>query len=182
MMTELVDRALAFGFSHAGAMDAKKLVVRQEVRDMCSVDKCRQYNQSWMCPPACGSIAENQEKLSRYQVGIIVQTTGEMEDDFDIEVIEEAGGTQKKRFEAFSKILRAEFPDMLPLTSGACTLCEKCSYPDAPCRHPGEATPSMEAFGLVVSDVCTANGVPYYYGKHTITYTGCYLFTSSQED
>ena len=180
-MQSLIDRALAFGFSHAGALDAKKLVVRHEVRDMCRADKCRQFGKNWMCPPACGSIEDNQTILSRYAQGIILQTTGELEDDFDIETMEAAGEAQKTRFLAFSRELRAQFPDMLPLTSGACSLCPACTYPDTPCRHPNEAAPSMEAFGLVVSDVCADNGIPYYYGPRTITYTGCLLFTSSQE-
>jgi hypothetical protein len=33
----------------------------------------------------------------------------------------------------------------------------------------------MEAYGLLVSDVCQKAGLPYYYGKQTITYTSCIL-------
>ena len=179
-MNDLVKRALEFGFSHAGMLDASTLKVRHEVRDMCSADKCKMYDRTWMCPPACGSIEDNQKIIESYQTGLIVQTTGELEDDFDIETMEEAGADQKVKFQAFARELRNQFPNMLPLTSGACTLCETCTYPDSPCKNPIEASPSMEAFGLVVSDVCTANGVSYYYGPRTITYTGCYLFQSQE--
>ena len=34
---------------------------------------------------------------------------------------------------------------------------------------------SMEAFGLLVSEVCTKNGLSYYYGPKTITFTACIL-------
>ncbi len=175
-MPDLIQRALAFGFSHAGPLDARTLVLRPEVRDMCSVDKCRQYGKSWMCPPACGSIEDNQAVLDGFTAGLIVQTTGQLEDDFDYEVMEQAGKDQKRLFQAFARELQQEYPGMMALTSGACDLCERCTYPDAPCVHPDQAVPSMEAFGLVVSEACRLNDIPYYYGPLTITYTGCYLF------
>ncbi len=170
-----MNKALAFGFSGAAKLDVATLALRQEVRDMCGADKCRQYGKSWMCPPGCGSLEDNAEQLKKYSVGLLVQTVGQLEDDFDYESMEEAGALQKKRFALFARELKQEYPELLALSSGACDLCEKCTYPDAPCRRPGEAAPSMEAFGLVVSDVCTSNGLPYYYGPRTIAYTSCYL-------
>ncbi len=175
VVNTLVRRAEAFGFSHAGALDAGTLRLRAEVRGMCAADKCHMYNKSWMCPPACGSLAENAEKLRRYGWGIIVQTTARLEDDFDIEAMQEAGRLQGERFVAFREDLEKEYPGLLPLGSGGCRRCGACTYPHAPCRFPDKAMPSMEAFGLLVSDVCADNGIPYYYGPGTLTYTGCYL-------
>lgn len=175
MLERWVDAATAFGFSHAGPLRADTLWLRPEVRDMCSVDRCRKYGRSWMCPPACGSLEENHERIKPYTDGIIVQTTAELEDDFDYETMEAAGAKQKELFLAFRRELAKEFSGLLALTSGGCDLCEVCTYPDAPCIHPEDAMPSMEAFGLVVSDVCQQNDLPYYYGPGTITYTGCYL-------
>ncbi len=171
----LVRRAEAFGFSHAGALNASLLRLRTEVRDMCAADKCKKYGRSWMCPPACGSLAENAEKLRAYRWGIIVQTTAQLEDDFDIETMQEAARLQGERFLAFRAQLVSDYPSLLPLGSGGCFFCEACTYPGAPCRFPDKAMPSMEAFGLLVSDVCADNGIPYYYGPGTLTYTGCYL-------
>ncbi|MBQ8925438.1 MAG: DUF2284 domain-containing protein, partial [Clostridia bacterium] len=39
-----------------------------------------------------------------------------------------------------------------------------------------KAMSSMEAYGLFVTRVCKDNGVPYYYGPKTITYTACVLY------
>lgn len=175
MLESWVDAATAFGFSHAGLLRVDTLRLRPEVRDMCNADKCRRYNKSWMCPPACGTLEENYEKIKPYTEGLLVQTTGVLDDDFDYETMEAAGKKQKELFMAFRRELAAAFESVLALTSGSCDLCEACTYPDAPCLHPGEAVPSIEAIGLVVSDVCTDNGLPYYYGPGTITYTGCYL-------
>ena len=64
---------------------------------------------------------------------------------------------------------------MLPIGAGCCTKCKVCTYPDAPCRFPDQAFSSMEAYGMLVTQVCKANGLEYYYGPCTIAYTSCYL-------
>ena len=75
----------------------------------------------------------------------------------------------------FEKKLREIYPDMLAIGSGCCTKCKVCTYPDAPCRFPKQAFSSMEAYGMLVTQVCQANGLKYYYGDCTIAYTSCYL-------
>jgi predicted metal-binding protein len=174
-MESLAAQALAFGFSHAAGLDAGTLQPREEVRAMCAADRCHLYGRSWMCPPACGSLKDNRALLQTYRTGLLVQTTGALEDDFDFEGMQRIGEEQSRLFAAFRGRLAEAYPKLLPLSAGGCRLCEACTYPDAPCRCPGEATQSMEAFGLVVSDACAANGLGYYYGPRTITYTGCYL-------
>ncbi|MDR3254968.1 MAG: DUF2284 domain-containing protein [Synergistaceae bacterium] len=172
---ELEKRALAHGFSHVSALRAGTLRPRPEVREMCGADKCQHFNKSWMCPPACGPLEENAKLLLGYSDGLIVQTTGDLDDDFDYESMRDAGRLQGRLFASFNKELKGEYRSVLALGNGCCGLCEKCAYPDGPCRKPDEATQSMEAFGLVVSDVCRENGLGYYYGPRTITFTGCYL-------
>jgi predicted metal-binding protein len=174
-MNDLLKRALAHGFSHASTLCAEVLRPRAEVRDMCRADKCRHYDRSWMCPPACGSLVENERRIREYASGLIVQTTGELDDDFDYESMAETERRQERLFAAFNRALKLEYPRVLALGSGCCELCAECAYPGVPCRHPDDATQSMEAFGLVVSDVCRENGLGYYYGPKTITFTGCYL-------
>ncbi|MDR3166217.1 MAG: DUF2284 domain-containing protein [Synergistaceae bacterium] len=174
-MDNLVIKAVNYGFSHAALLDASTLRARSEVRDMCGADRCNRYGKNWRCPPACGSIEENAQAMSAYRTGLIVQTTGELEDDFDYESMAAAGRRQKELFISFRDELTGEYPGMLALGNGACTECAKCAYPDAPCVAPERSVSSMEAFGLVVSDVCEKNGLGYYYGPRTITYTGCYL-------
>ena len=59
--------------------------------------------------------------------------------------------------------------------AGACTRCEACTYPHAPCRFPELVHPSMEACGLLVSEVCTKNDMDYNHGQNTITLVSCCL-------
>jgi len=174
-MTGLVAAALDFGFSHAALLDPATLAVREEVRDMCAADRCQMFGRSWTCPPGSGPLSQNRRTVARYRTGLLVQTTAELEDPYDYEGMMAADAEQKRLLAEFREELWPDYPDLLTLGNGACTICPTCTYPDAPCRLPERAIESMEAFGLIVSDTCSANGLGYYYGPETVTYTGCYL-------
>jgi predicted metal-binding protein len=170
--------ASEIGFECMGMCSAKELVAREEVRSMCSANKCQVFDHSWACPPACGDIAYFQERMRAHEHCLIVQTVAEMEDDFDVETMEEAGERQKQRVldlvEAIDKAgLSAE---TMTLSAGTCTLCKTCTYPDEPCRFPDKRLVSMEAAGLVVSEVCMQAGIEYNHGPLTMTYSGCVLY------
>jgi predicted metal-binding protein len=171
----LIKEAEEAGFSQSGELNLDALVFMPEVRDMCRADLCHHYGKNWRCPPACGGIEEASERAARYGYGLIVQTIGQMEDDFDYPTIEATSSKHKADFAVFTERLRARYGDILPMGAGTCTLCETCTYPDEPCRHPDESISSMEAYGLWVSKVCELSGVPYNNGPKTITFTSCCL-------
>lgn len=165
----------SIGFETVGSCPASALKVRSEVRDMCAADKCRSYGHSWACPPGCGDLAGYQEMIDGMSTCYVAQTVMELEDEFDIETMTEAAESNRERFERLSAVLAECVPGAKVLSSGTCTICKPCTYPDAPCRFPDRALVSMEAAGLVVGDVCTSAGIPYNHGKNKIAYTGCVL-------
>lgn len=169
-----MEEAKKVGFEAVAPLDADKLVCRTEVRDMCAVNQCGCYGTTWSCPPACGSIESCSEKITQFQRGFLVQTIGEIEDSLDIESIMEIGERHAERFRSLALRVKEDIPSALALGAGTCKVCSKCAYPE-PCRFPEKAFSSMEAFGLVVSDTCTASGVPYYYGATKLANTGCFL-------
>ncbi|MDD4796286.1 MAG: DUF2284 domain-containing protein [Eubacteriales bacterium] len=171
----LIQEALDCGFSQAGELNVAALEFMPEVRDMCRADRCHQYGKNWRCPPGCGSIEEAAARAAQYSYGILVQTIGHMEDNFDYETMQQTGETHKQNFATLVDRVKERHPDMLPMGAGTCTLCETCTYPDAPCRYPDKSIASMEAYGLWVSRVCELSNIPYNNGKLTITYTSCYL-------
>ena len=175
MVERALEQARLQGFSHFTSLDVKTLDFMQEVRDMCAADRCRKYGKSWMCPPGCGSLDDSIEKAKKYKEGIIVQTTKTLDDMFDYEEMQQLGKMHMVNFRKLREALFADYPDLLALGAGGCDICESCSYPDAPCRFPERAIPSMEAYGLFVSKVCENNGLGYYYGEGTLTYTSCVL-------
>lgn len=173
---EIMDLANESGFTRAVKLDVATIDLNPEVRKMCADNKCKIYDTNWACPPGCGTLAECDEKVKNYKYGVIVQTTGELEDSFDFEGMEETKKKHNAYFDQFVNALSDKKITMLPLGDGCCSLCEKCSYPDEPCRFPDKAFSSMEAFGILVSDLCKLNNIDYYYGPNTLTYVGCVLF------
>lgn len=165
-----------YGFSHWGTIAADQLVLRSEIRDICADGKCGKYDKCWSCPPACGTLEEISEKIAGFRWGLLLQMTGQMEDEFDFEAILETERKLKKCFYKLSDRLRADGEELFAMSAGACTICDTCTYPNHPCRFPEKLFPSMEACGLVVLDICTKAGLGYNYGKNTITFTGCILF------
>ena len=170
-----INLAKEVGFEAVCPINMESLCPMQEVRDMCAADKCRAYGKRWVCPPGCGSIEHCRDKISHYSGGILVQTVGSLQDEFDLEGIDRAQKTHDKRFKTLARQVRYFEKDCLPLSAGTCTRCEVCTYPDKPCRYPDKILSSMEAYGLLVSDVCTKSGMPYYRGENTITFTSCIL-------
>ncbi len=172
---EIEALALSSGFTHTGKLDASTIKVRMEVRDTCAENKCHAYGKNWSCPPACGDLDECEERIRKYKNGLILQTTGTLEDSFDFEAMKELEKAHSKSLKKFAAEIKKIFPEALIIGTGACTICKECTYPSDPCRFPAQMISSMEALGMVVSDVCKANSIPYYYGPGTLTYVGCVL-------
>jgi predicted metal-binding protein len=172
---ELSALAQASGFTAWAPLDTATIELKPQVRDMCAANTCGQYGKRWSCPPGCGRLEECAEKLRPFPGGILVQTCGSIEDSFDFEAMQQVEDLHKAHFSKMQDALLKKGIRFLALGAGCCTLCPNCTYPDAPCRFPDRAVASMEAFGMVVLEVCRANGLPYYYGADKIAYTGCFL-------
>lgn len=172
MWTKLAEE---YHFDCSALMDVTKLDVLQDVRDACKSNKCGAYNTTWACPPAFGDLEASEAMLRKYTRGLLVQSVQVLEDEFDWEGIEELGKRHGENFRKLHERLKKDYPGMLALGAGGCKICAKCTYPDAPCRFPEKMTYSMEGFGLFVSRVCEQCGIPYYHGKGTMTFSGCYL-------
>jgi predicted metal-binding protein len=175
ILSELVAAA---GFDATGAFDPGDLEVLPEVRAMCNADKCHAFGRSWSCPPACGDLEHFAELFARFRQAVLFQTIGQMDDVFDYPSIERAFALHRQRFAVLARsvVKRGLDADVLLLSAGSCQLCEKCSYPDEPCRFPEYMHPSMEATGLIINDVCKLAGVPYNHGENTLAFTSCALY------
>jgi predicted metal-binding protein len=174
-MEELLALGRLYGFEHVGELNVSALEPDPRVREMCAADRCHLYGRCWACPPYCGTLEEIGERIRGYGRGILLQSTGQMEDEFDYEAIQATLQRQQSRFRNLASVVRRAHPHCLPMTSGGCVVCRKCTCPDAPCRFPDKAMPSMEACGLLVSKVCLDSGLGYHYGPRTITFTACIL-------
>lgn len=172
---KLAQLAEKSGFSAWSSLDVSTIELKPEVRDMCAVNSCGQYGKRWSCPPGCGTLEECTQRLKEFDTGILVQTYGDIEDGFDFEAMMEIEADHKAHFTEMYDALRASEESVLALGAGCCTACAKCTYPESPCRFPEKMVSSMEAYGMVVLEVCKANGLTYYYGADKMAYTSCFL-------
>ena len=163
------------GFTHCAPLHVDTLEFLPEVRDMCAADKCNKYGKSWSCPPACGTIEEMRKQVEGYSHGLLVQTVGDLEDSYDWEGIQDTALKNRNNFTRMWDELEKQYSSIFAMGTGSCMNCEKCTYPDSPCRFPERMAASMEACGLFVSKVCTDNKLAYNYGQNKIAFTACYM-------
>ena len=164
--------AMDAGFSHIAPLDPATIELKEAVRQMGAA--CGRYGKCWSCPPGCGELSECRTKIAAFRQGILVQTVGELEDEFDAEGMMETESRHKENFMKLRNLMKGQ--GVLALGAGSCTVCKTCTYPDSPCRFPEKCISSMEAYGMVVTEVCRANGMTYNHGKNTIAYPSCILF------
>ena len=174
-INELTELAKEAGFTFAAPLAMGSLEFREEVREMCSSDRCRSFGKSWSCPPAAGDLAVIRKRAERFRSGIVVQTCGDIQSSFDTAAMHAIMKAHKKNFDTLVRQIRFFYPECLPMGAGACTACRTCTYPDRPCRHPERMYISMEAYGLLVSDVAESSGLHYNYGDNKMTFTSCIL-------
>ena len=132
-----------------------------------------------MCPPDVGEIEALMAQIGNYAYALVYQTVTELEDSFDFEGMVAA----KKRTYPLAQSLRAVFAKekithVLHLGAGGCGVCKTCAKrTDEPCRFPEKAMPSLEAYGINVSQLAKAADMKYINGQNTVTYFGAVLFS-----
>lgn len=172
---DIIARAKEIGFTEVTEFDPKILVARDDVRKMCEDNKCFAYGHNWTCPPYCGTIPECQDAMQGYQKGIIIETTGILRKSIDVRGYKETNDKHNENTYKLADELFDNNIDCLVLGAGGCRRCKHCAHP-APCVNPDRAISSMEAHGLLISQVCKDIGIPYYHGEKTITYFSCILY------
>ena len=130
-----------------------------------------------MCPPDCGDVNDLIAQAKTYDTLFLYQTVSDLEDSYDFEGMMEAGTRHKALVQKFAKEVKALTEDCLILGAGGCNLCERCAkQTNEPCRHPEDAHPSLEAYGMFVAKLAEKCGMKYINGQNTVTYFGAVLY------
>lgn len=171
-MSEL-DRILTeAGVFQYGFVDTADIRFSQEVRGMCAVNTCRQYGKTWACPPAIGTVEECRARVQRYDRMLAFSVKYDLEDSFDYEGMVAGMQQFKETCRILHEGLRGQVEDFLLLANEGCDKCEKCTYPDAPCRFPDQTHGALEGYGIFVSELAKQAGIHYINGANTVTYFG----------
>ena len=180
----LIEKALELGATRAAVIDVKAIVFDRVFRDMCASNACGMYGKCYMCPPDVGEIDTLMQEAKQYDYALVYQTVSELEDSYDFEGMLEA----RRRMPKLSQSLRKTFEDasfsrVLHLSVGNCGVCKICAKKTGePCRFPKLALPSLEAYGINVSELAKSAGMKYINGQDTVTYFGAVLFSLDGEE
>ena len=122
-----------------------------EVRAACAENLCGQYGTCHTCPPGCGEWDVLAAKYRAYRGAFLYTTLHKPKGACDFSEMLRSGNDHRRVDDALIDALHdAGFRDFVLSGAGSCPVCEKCTYPDAPCRFPDKARSAMEALGIDV--------------------------------
>ena len=157
-------------------INSKDIPFSQSVVDACKANLCGKYGTCWTCPPGVGDYKLLESKIKSYENALIFTCKYDLEDSFDFETMVIGARTTAEILLKIREELDTDNVKYMALGCEGCILCEKCTYPDSPCRFPDKATPSVEACGINVVELARNTGIKYNNGPKTVTYFCLILF------
>ncbi len=151
------------------------LEITPRVRAVCE-QECPRYGKSWACPPAVGSVADCRRRVLSYPEGLLIVTLTEVDDIADMEQTLATRPAHEKVTRQVAHLLEAEGVAPFVLSTESCAICEVCTYPGAPCRHPEQMYPCVESHAILVTALADRLGVEYQYGGNVVTWFSLLLF------
>ena len=150
-------------------VSTKDLCFTERVRWICE-HECPMYNSTWACPPAVGSVEECRTRCLRFDEALLISTITEVNDIADLNETlatrpEHEGITRRVR-----DMVAAQCEETMVLSTEACAICEKCAWPDAPCRHPDRMFPCVESHGILATDLAGKLGIEFISGCNLVTW------------
>ncbi len=157
-------------------IDACEIPFDEKSRQYCSANLCGEYGRTWTCPPAAGETAECIERVKSFDKAFVFTHKGfiaDMKDSLQIDILRNE--TMGILYSVCEK-LRKDGVCHLALGCSGCKFCEKCTYPDAPCRFPEKAVYPAEAFCVDVASLAEKVGFEYLAGENIVTFFCIILF------
>lgn len=150
-------------------IDTDDIEFSERIRYICE-HECPMYNKTWACPPGTGTVAQCEERCRRFKDALMIATITEVSDISNIEETLSTRGDHEEITKMAADMVRQQAENVYVLSSEACAVCEKCAYPDEPCRHPELMNPCIESHGIVLSTLAEKYGVEFQYGGNIVTW------------
>lgn len=152
-----------------------ELVFADRVRWICE-HECPMYNTTWACPPAVGTVEACRARVLAFSEGLMIATITEVSDIANIEETLSTRADHERITREILEIVRQRSTQTLTLSTEACAHCARCSYPDAPCRHPDRMFPCVESHGILVTDLAEKHGIDFLAGNNLVTWFSLILY------
>lgn len=170
------EELLAAGADRAEELPVSQIPFEPSLVSLCAANQCGNYNKCWTCPPRTGEISDLIASAKKHETIYVFQKIYQIEDSFDIEGMFEAGKAFQKIILKLATSFVNRRDELLLLGAGGCRICPVCAaVEEEPCRHPELACPSMESYGIQVSELAKRCGMNYINGVNTVTYFGAVL-------
>ena len=164
------------GLLESGILHPSDLVFYPEVRSLCKQNKCGRYQTTWACPPAVGTLEECRNRCMKYEELQVFSKAFPVTDPFDFDAFQNAMHEFKENVQCAAVPIRQEFPEALILSNESCDRCQKCTWPDSPCRFPGKCFHSIEGYGFLVSELAQKAWIRYLHGSGSVTFFGAVFY------
>ena len=145
-------------------MKSEELVFTDRVRHICK-EECSMYATTWACPPAVGTVEQCRHACLAYPEFLMISTVTEVP---DIENLEQTLATRKDHeavTRQVARLMKDQGCELRVLSTESCAICDKCAYPDGPCRHPELMFPCVESQGILVTDLAEKCGMELFNGN-----------------
>lgn len=153
----------------------------EKVRYICRTE-CPRYGKSWSCPPAVGAVEECRKRCIAFEGGFIFTTVSEGADLENMDAMLAMRADHEKITRQIVKIFREEYEKVQAFSTESCAICETCSYPDGPCRHPEYMMPSVEGQGILVTELAEAHGITFLNGSDVVTWFSLILYSGQRQE
>lgn len=160
--------------------DTEAIIFTKAVRTICEGNDCGMYGRRWVCPPVIGSIDECIERVKQYRHAFMFSTVTEVADSFDLDGCVKQRGEHEAITYEVAELFREKTDNPYILSTG-CIPCETCTYPNAPCRYPQRAFPTIESHGILIMQMAEKQGINYDCGQNIVTYFSLILYNLEEE-
>jgi predicted metal-binding protein len=110
---------------------------------------CSQYGTCWSCPPATPNFSQARAIIGEYSTALLLVGSQKCTNFY---INNSKRRSEQVRYWKGTVSLERQlfllgYDKAFSLVSGSCSLCSKCTYPEA-CRFPTERRPTIESLGI----------------------------------
>lgn len=158
-------------------INPKDIVIDEKIRGYCEKNRCGNYGNNFMCPPAIGSVNDFMQKMENYNICFIIGIKDKNVNLKSEEVYKSKNKLNRILLEIEQEAGRLGFFNAKVLIAGNCNICNPCkkALGYKSCPYPKMSRPSPEALGVDVFKTLEDIGYKLEFKDDEVTWIGMLL-------